>query len=394
VGLKPSLGAESLPPTRAITKGPNFHWFGYYDKLQFDPTSRFVLGMQVGFEHRSPKPEDLIQIGMIDLQEKDQWIPLGRSSAWNWQQGCMLQWRPGSATQIVYNDREEGRYISKIVDVKSKKEQIIPHPIYALSPDGKTGIAPDFRRLGDTRPGYGYNGIPDPFAEQNTPQESGIFKIDLETGKSTLLIPVADILSVGTPKANMKDTKHWFNHLLFNTNGTRFVFLHRWRVGKSWNTRMITSDLEGKNLRVVDDNGMTSHFIWRDADHLLAWSNRPEHGRRFYLFEDGGKGKIEVVGKDAMLEDGHCTYLPGNEWILCDTYPDQARLQHPYLFQIKTGKKFPLGNFLSPKEYTGEWRCDAHPRFSPNGKFATIDSPHHGGRQIYLIELEGITKQG
>ena len=45
---------ENLPPVRALTRGPKFHWFGYYDKLQFDPTSRYVLGMEVGFEHRYP----------------------------------------------------------------------------------------------------------------------------------------------------------------------------------------------------------------------------------------------------------------------------------------------------------------------------------------------------
>jgi len=47
--------AESLPPARAITRGPKHHWFGYYDKLQFDPADRLVLGMEVDFEHRSPR---------------------------------------------------------------------------------------------------------------------------------------------------------------------------------------------------------------------------------------------------------------------------------------------------------------------------------------------------
>ena len=32
---------------RALTRGPKYHWFGYYDKLQFDPTGRYVLGMEV-----------------------------------------------------------------------------------------------------------------------------------------------------------------------------------------------------------------------------------------------------------------------------------------------------------------------------------------------------------
>src|SRR3954463_14534924 len=111
--------AETLPPVRAITKGPKFHWFGYYDKLQFDPTGRYVLGMEVDFEHRSPKPDDEIRLGVIDLQDGDRWTEIGASRAWNWQQGCMLQWLPGSTSQVIWNDRSDGRFISRILDVKS-----------------------------------------------------------------------------------------------------------------------------------------------------------------------------------------------------------------------------------------------------------------------------------
>src|SRR5262245_46768863 len=89
-----------LPPVRTITRGPKHHWFGYYDKLEFDPTGRYVLGMEVDFEHRSPKPDDRITIGMVDLHDQDRWIELGHSTAWCWQQGCMLQWVPGSRTKV------------------------------------------------------------------------------------------------------------------------------------------------------------------------------------------------------------------------------------------------------------------------------------------------------
>ena len=81
---------EELPPVRALTRGPGFHWFGYYDKLEFDPTGRYVLSNEVGFEHRSPKADDTIAVGMVDTQDNDRWIELGTSRAWNWQQGCML----------------------------------------------------------------------------------------------------------------------------------------------------------------------------------------------------------------------------------------------------------------------------------------------------------------
>lgn len=387
-------GAESeLPPVRAITRGPGFHWFGYYDKLQFDPNMRYVLGMRVDFEHRSPRPDDVIEIGMVDLKDGDRWISLGTSRAWNWQQGCMLQWIPGSKTEVLWNDREGRRFICRILDVATRKERILPHPIYTLSPDGTWGITTDFRRLNDTRPGYGYAGIPDPNADVLVPQETGIWKVDLKTGEARMIVALAEAAAIPYPKGYSKDAKHWFNHLLVAPDGKRFIFLHRWRGDrekKGFSTRMFTADADGKNLYVLDPHGRTSHFIWRDPEHVTAWAWHPSHGERFYLFKDR-TDQVEVVGKDVMTVNGHNTYLPGNAWILNDTYPDARRLQHPYLFHVKTGRKVPLGHFHSPREYTGEWRCDTHPRYSPDGRLVCIDSPHGGnGRQMYLIDVSKI----
>src|SRR6478735_6721300 len=114
-GLNRSVFAREseLPPARTITRGPKFHWFGYYDKFEFDPTNRYVLGMEVDFEHRSPTAADWINIGMVDLQDGDRWIELGRTNAWCWQQGCMLQWVPGASSEVIWNDREDGQYLSR-----------------------------------------------------------------------------------------------------------------------------------------------------------------------------------------------------------------------------------------------------------------------------------------
>jgi hypothetical protein len=382
---------------RAITREPGYHWFAYYDKLQFDPTNRYVLGMRVDFQHRSPKPDDVIEVGMVDLGDNDRWIKLGTSKAWNWQQGCMLQWVPGSKTEVLWNDREdkpEAHYVCRVMDVFSKKIRIIPHPVYAVSPDGKTGIAADFRRLNDTRPGYGYSGVPDPSLEL-APRNSGIFKVDLATGTQKLVFSMAQVAAFGEQTEDMKGAKHWFNHLLFNTDGTRFIFLHRWKPasGKvSFKTRMFTASTDGTDLFVLDPSGETSHFIWRDAAHVLAWTQPKGMQPGFYLFKDR-TSEVEQIGKGIMTQNGHCTYLPGNEWILNDTYPDRDRMQHPYLFHVKTGKKISLGDYLSPREYTGEWRCDNHPRFSNDGRLVTIDSPHDGkGRQLYLIDISKIVR--
>lgn len=385
------LAAAAPAPARVrrITRGPRFHWFAYYDKLQFDPTGRYALGMEVDFEHRSPRPDDVIRVGMVDLEDGDRWTELGTSRAWNWQQGCMLQWLPGSKDEVIWNDRESGRFFAHVLNVKTGKRRTIPAPVYTLSPDGRWAVAPDFRRLNDCRPGYGYAGIPDPNAGAAAPEDSGIWRIDLRTGSQKLLLSFADALKVPNPHGDWTGAKHWFNHLLISPDGGRFIFLHRWRgskEGKSFATRMFTADRDGRNLYVVDPYGRTSHFIWRDPRHILAWAWHPSRGEKFYLYQDR-TGRVEAVGAEAMTRNGHCSYLAGNRWILNDAYPDKERKQPLYLYEVATGRVVELGRFHSPAEYTGEWRCDLHPRSSPDGKRICIDSPHEGGRQMYLVDV-------
>lgn len=385
---------ESLPPIRTITHGPKFHWFAYYDKLQFDPAVRYVLSNEVDFEHRSPTAADVIKVGMVDLEDGDRWIELGESRAWCWQQGCMLQWRPGSSSEVLWNDRDGDHFVCHVLDVHTRKKRTIPHPVYTVSPCGKWAVAPDFRRVNDMRPGYGYAGLPDPNSDKLAPEDSGIFRVDLETGRQELLLSLAEIVRIPFDKYDLTGAKHWFNHLLVSPDGSRFEFLHRWRMEglKSFGTRMLTAAADGSDVRVIDPSGYTSHFIWRDPNHILAWSRADSDGDAFYLYEDRQGGKIEVVGKGVMSVNGHCTYLPGNEWILNDTYPQgKERNQNPYLYHVATGRRVPLGHFPLSKEYSGEWRCDTHPRFSPDGKLVCVDSPHTGeGRQLHLIDISGI----
>jgi len=383
---------EQLPPVRALTKGPKFHWFGYYDKLEIDPTNRYVLGMEVGFENRPPTGDDVIKVGMVDLQDGDRWIELGESRAWCWQQGCMLQWLPGSATEVLWNDRDGDRFVSHILDVATRKRRTLPGPVYAISPDAKTAISTDFRRLADERPGYGYAGIPDPNKDVLVPADSGIWKMDLKSGDLRLLFSTADAVQLPWPQGSWEGAKHRFNHLLYAPDGSRFCFLHRWKApgANTHTTRMITMNPDGREPYVLIAPPFASHFIWRDPSHILCFARHASHGDRFYLYEDR-TDKVEVVGKDVMVVDGHCTYLPGNKWILNDTYPDAKRQQNPHLFEVATGRRVPLGHFVLPREYAGEWRCDTHPRFSPDGRKVVIDSAHGGeGRQLYLIDISKI----
>jgi hypothetical protein len=386
---------KSFPPTRVITRGPGHHWFGYYDKLQFDTTSQLVLGMQAGFEHRSPTADDVIKVGMVDLDDDDRWIELGESGAWCWQQGCMLQWLPGSKTKVLWNDRVGDRFVCHILDVNSKERNTIPHSIYSVSPNGRSAVAADFRRINDVRPGYGYAGLPDPYADDLAPKDSGVFLVNLDSGTSKLIMSLADVARLGVIPKEKFGVKHYFNHLLFSPDGSRFIALHRWRYPDgSRLTRLITAKPDGSDIRVVIPNGYASHFIWRDPRHILSQSRGwlGESKWNNFLFEDKEGGTVEAIGHGVLDGAGHLSYLPGNDWILNDTYPQgKERIQSPHLYEVNSKRRVDLGHFHLPRAYTGEWRVDTHPRFSPNSRYVCIDSPHQDqGRQLHLIDISEI----
>jgi hypothetical protein len=385
----------NFPPTRVITRGPGFHWFGYYDKLQFDPTNRFVLSNKVGFEHRSPTPDDVIEVGMIDLQDGDKWIPLGKSSAWCWQQGCMLQWIPGTASKVIWNDREKDRFVSHILDVKTGEKHTLPSAIYALSPNGREAVSCDFARVADCRPGYGYAGIRDRFFDEMAPAGSGVTHVNLETGAEKLIVTHQQLAATGEVIQNAPTSKHHAYHLLCSPDAKRLILLHRWTQPRGGHlTRLITCAMDGSDLRIVIPNGWASHFIWRDASHILAeskewlgnkdWSN--------FLFEDKASGIVREIGRGVLDPTGHVSYLRNKEWILNDTYPKGTqRLQTPHLYHIDTNRRIDLGQFPSPAVYRGEWRVDTHPRTSRDERYVCIDAPQaDNGRQLHLIDIKGL----
>jgi len=394
----------SLVPTRALTSGPPFHWFGYYDKLQFDPGDRFVLSNQVEFEGRTPTADDRIKVGMIDLEDGDKWIELGKSDAWGWQQGCMLQWRPGSKSEVVWNDKEKDRFVCRIKNVESGETRTIPHPIYALSPDGKWGVTADFSRIQNLRPGYGYRGVDDPHRTDKNPADSGIWKVDMDTGEAELIVSLEALSEIPYRGGSLTDKWNYVNHLLVSPDSKRFIFLHRWRdkgpddaefaVNNGFVTRMFTANPDGSDLYELDPSGYTSHFIWRDPNHICAWTKPEGKESAFYLFKDK-TDLVEIVGEAKMPVNGHNTYLTagdGIEWILNDTYPKGVRrTQTPYLYHVPNDTRHDLAALHSPTEYKGEWRCDLHPRSNNAGTMITVDSTHGGnGRQLYLLDVSEI----
>ncbi|MFH0965159.1 MAG: hypothetical protein V2A58_14260 [Planctomycetota bacterium] len=391
-----------MTPPRPITHPPRFHFFGYYGMTPWNATGKYLLAIETSFMDRPPAADDQATVGMVEL-DTGKFIRLAETRAWNWQQGCMMHWLPTAPDRlIIYNDRRDGRFVSVILDIESGAERVIDRAVAAISRSGRYALSINFARLAVTRPGYGYEGILDPFQRENRPPGDGIYLVDLERNTSKLVIPLAQLAPlIPAPPQD----KLWFNHLLFNTDDSRFCFLGRFRpkegrFSSSLSTSFFTSDPSGARLHCLARDTVVSHFDWKSEKEILAFAQYRDVGYRFILYTDltdtqrpVGQGKLTTDGS-AQDQDGHCSWSPDRTWILNDTYPLDDGCRRLMLYNPEKDLLIPLGKYLSPPETNKpeEIRCDLHPRWSRDGSQVCFDSLHEGTRQIYLLDVAQYTR--
>ena len=375
---------------KPITSGPRHHFFGYYEKCPWDASGRRHLALEVPFMDRMPKPDDLATVGVIDLAAGNRFQPVDETPAWCWQMGTMLRWLPGAEDRVIlYNKRDGETFFGVVRDLAGGHVRRLPRPIYTIGPDGRYALTLNFSRLARTRPGYGYEGGRDPWAGDKRPAEDGIFRMDIETGETRLVLSIAQAAAL-RPRNSMKDAEHWFNHIQINTEGTRFAVLHRWRPAgaQSWETRTLTANPDGADLYILSDDGYWSHYDWFSRDKIVAHASR-QSVKRYYLFTDR-TDKAETIGEGVLSTDGHCSFSPDRKWLLTDTYPDKERKRTLILYRMADGRRVDIGRFFAPPQIDGPMRCDLHPRWSRDGRRVSLDSAHEGSRQVYVLDVSAV----
>jgi len=375
---------------QAVTRGRGHHFFGYYDKSPWDASGRWLLGMASTFMNRPPVESDVLVIGVIDTWNENTWRPLADTRAWNWQQGCMLQWLDGGRTKrFIFNDRRRDQFVSRIINLDDRSEQVIDRPVYGVNPQGSHAISLNFARLAHQRPGYGYVGVADPWRRELAPADDGLHSIDLATGTSRMIFSIADA-AARQPREDFQGAVQRFNHVQFSPGGRRFACLHRWKTPDQevGTTRLLTMDIDGSDVRCVTDDDVVSHYDWRDDQHVLAWARQRGSGDHYYLFDDT-TGAARAIGESVLTCDGHCSFSPDRRWVLTDTYPDTTEHRTLLLYHWASGERIDIGRFHSP---TMNWeiRCDLHPRWSPDGRKICVDSIHEGTRQMYVLDVTEI----
>ena len=100
--------SEYYEKPQIITPTDGAHYFfGYYDMRATQ--GKRHLAHRVQFMDRIPEKEDVAELGYL---EDGKFFPFATTTAWNFQQGAMLQYHPFLPDTVYYNVFRDGKAVS------------------------------------------------------------------------------------------------------------------------------------------------------------------------------------------------------------------------------------------------------------------------------------------
>jgi hypothetical protein len=383
-----------LAPKRSFHDKRMHVFFGYYDSTPFSPDDTRILAMRL--PERAIPGCDPVELGYYDLNREDgRFSPLGESATWCWQQGCRFQWYPGGSQEsILYNVQVAGGYGSVIADGRSGAVQrLYGMPVYALDSAGRFGYSVNFSRLQRLRPGYGYGNVPDPFLDHPAPAGDGLWKLDFDSGESELVVSLSRLAEFH-PHPDMGGATHYLNHVMCNPDGKRVLFMHLWvGVNGLRSNRLLTCNPDGSDLCLLVDSGRVSHFWWQNNTEVLAYAWEPGDDCYAYRVYSDFVATHRIDNLSLLQQDSHPSLSPDGHWLITDSYPDICRRQWLMLQQRGNEQFSILGSFFSPAKYTGEQRCDLHPRWNRQGTSLAIDATFTGRRGLHVFDVSDLVRR-
>lgn len=412
-------------PVAAITSGSS-HFVGFHDITPWNTCTDDLVCLRTDVvEDHAPKVGDKAKVVIVEPDGRSRIV--GETFAWNWQKGARQRFVPALGRRIVgYNTRTTTGFGFRLLDIESsgdlREVAHLPRALYDVAPDGTYGLSLDMVKLVTAQPGYGYV---HPTLGESAPDEEGIWRVDLRSGETRLLLAMEDFLLMHG--LSRKLGRHYFTHIQISPDSRRYVFMHRCflEAGGLINN-LVVAEADGSRSRIVHDDKM-SHFDWADPDTIIVWcrqnaavkalkeSRLKAIARLLYRYSkkirsnavrqsvyneafrkiDLVSGNKIVIGRGILTEDGHPQVHPTNpELWINDTYPTPAHLQTLMLFHEPTKRRIDIATLATqPSIQETVWRCDLHPRWKPSGDRVCIDSAHRGRRQVYVVDVADLVRE-
>ncbi|MDX1372934.1 MAG: hypothetical protein R3321_10710, partial [Nitrososphaeraceae archaeon] len=224
------------------------YFFGYYDISPWSMDNQFYLVHEF---------KDKVTLNILLLSNGNKQV-IGTTSAWNWQQGSMLQWLDHE--KIIYNDFNDGALGSYIFNTRTQDREFIPYPVQAVFKQGALFLSINYNTLTKLRPEYGYSQLGNNF-EELPAEKDGIWEVNYKSKKASLILSLEDLKGLIPKRDNHVSSK--INHVTYSPDGLGVVFMLRWYLQSGEKkSQLLYFSKENKKISVLLNNKVVSHYSW------------------------------------------------------------------------------------------------------------------------------------
>jgi len=356
-------------------------FFGYYDHTPWSKDMKhFILHVE---------KQKTIQLNLYTfLNNKISFKKtLVTSKFYNLQQGVRPIWINND--EIIFNQVIDNKLVSSIYNISNNVIKNFNFPVQELSVKNNIIFSIDYTKINFLNKDYGYS-LKSQFFQEGTDAICGYDYIE----KNLIFELKTNRIHQMSKNRNLSFDNCEINHLHHSPYDDSFIFIYRNKNYKGY-SELYHYNYKTDNLLRLYSGKMFSHYCWINKSAVFGYL---DHKGIPGFFEIDFKNNNSIIFSKNILNqsldntgDGHPSVSGDNKWIIYDSYPDKARQSHLYLIRNNNKtEKLLIGKFLSPLKFNGYNRCDLHPRWSPDGKFISIDSGYDGSRKSYLINVSKI----
>jgi hypothetical protein len=439
-----------LAPTWCVTPRTDRVIHRFFDSSPISPSGRYLALTRLPYENRLPRPGDVAEIVIVDLETGEQRI-VDETRGWDTQLGAQTQWG-ASDRELLYNDVDgrDWRPYGVCFDSSTGSRRQLSGTIYHVSPDGRTAVSPCLKRTAATQLGYGV-WVPEDARPTNhgAASDDGIYVTDIATGSSKLLISLAEIVARGPAELRGNDYARgafYGAHVKWSPTGDRLMFVLRWLPETSLATRARKqlrrfaiamarripglaqqarkgqgvagaikrqSKLMRPNLLTMRPDGSEIHIAlgadaWRRGGHHPNWFpdgqrivmnlNRDGDGIRFVSIPAEG-GRPEILAPQ-LFGSGHPSMHADGVHLLSDAKPGEVVAAGDGTSPIRLIDTRTSGEQLVARVRTQSTggdghvalRVDAHPAWDRSFRRVVFNGFADGTRRVYVSDASQMLK--
>lgn len=398
------IASERFKTTiRQITTGPQNHLFGYIGQsltIPWNKTGNRILALSSPFIDHLPDENEPAGVCLVHMDK-----PVGKyfkvekvdeSLGWNPQQGTMFYWNPEKPeSQFFFNDRDKitGKVFTVLFDIEQGKRireykfEDTPVGNSGVCPKGKSFLAINYARMARLRAVTGYKGATDWTEGVVAPENDGIFKVDIETGKKKLMVSFKQLENELQKKGfDTYGESLFINHTLWNRDGNLFCFF----VRAGW------KDSGGKNKRTnvfctinSDGTGLFAgrQFIGGHPEWALGNQMIGKIGDDQVIFDILNDKVVGKIGTPEAIPDpeGDISLSPDGNWFVNGSAKNGKNLYN--IIRLADGE-WTRTEGIDKGEYSGDVRIDSAPRWNrENNQILVQGIVGEGTEQLYIISI-------